>query len=130
MSCIFLQIRGDWPAICERFGFPTWGSSVRPCYRCNGVGAILYDQTAVSALGVPWRPNTDDDWEVACARCERWVSVTAAQHRELVLLLGYDKRDAGSHGLALKQSYLALGLEAGDRLEPHQALLDVGLFEK
>jgi hypothetical protein len=43
--------------------------------------------------------------------------------------LRWDKRKDGSHGRALTIDFPALGLPAGDRLEPCRALMDVGKFE-
>ena len=31
---LLLYIKADWAEMCERFGFPTWQSSTRPCLSC------------------------------------------------------------------------------------------------
>ena len=64
-------------------------------------------------------------------RCEIWVEATQDQHRRLCEpgFLSYDKRDEGARGRALLRPFPELGLEAGDRLEPHLELMDVGKFE-
>ena len=57
-----------------------------------------------------------------CQRCEYPVTVTdAAMHRRLAQQLAFDRRvrsNGGSMGLALKQDFGELHLQAGDRLEP------------
>eukprot|EP00974_Lingulodinium_polyedra_P078800 7633460-Lingulodinium_polyedra.AAC.1 len=32
---LLLYIKADWAEMCERFGYPTWQSSLRPCLCCS-----------------------------------------------------------------------------------------------
>ena len=83
---------GGGPEVCERLDFPTWGSSMRPCWCCSSFGAQLYEQIEVTSVTVPWHEHIDDDWETACARCEKCVTVADAErHKELYRRLAYDK---------------------------------------
>ena len=124
-SCL-LYLKGDWPEFCERFGYPTWASTMRPCLSCNGFGDSLYSVLGVGPLGLPWRENTDQDYEGACRRCEYHIDLTPESHSLLKGLLVYDKRKGGSHGRALLAPAPTLALLAGDRLEPSPRLPDVG----
>eukprot|EP00974_Lingulodinium_polyedra_P007855 747903-Lingulodinium_polyedra.AAC.1 len=54
--------------------------------------------------------------------------ITADRHASLKPIMQYDKRRTGSHGLALTQDFPACNLLAGDRLEPSDALQDIGDF--
>ena len=77
-------------------------------------------------LGLCWRANADADYFAACARCEITVTITAEQHPLIVQPLGYDRRQRGNRGRCLTRPIPALGLEAGDRLEPGPGLRDIG----
>ena len=127
-KCVVIQFRGDWPELCERHGFPTWQSGIRPCFCCNGCGGILYDGTQVGLDVVPWHVNTDEDFEIATARCEIWTTISRDDHLHLVGIIAYDKRKDGAQGLALTRNYPALNLLQDDRLDPFPDFLDVGRF--
>ena len=71
---VLLQRKADWPEVCERFGFPTWTSVMRPCFACLGAGWRLFSTLGVTLNAPPCRPNTDDDYWDACARCELLVT--------------------------------------------------------
>jgi hypothetical protein len=126
VRAILLWLKGDWAEHCERFGYPTNASGLRPCFCCAGSGPDLYLVAGISLLSLPWYENTDDDYEDACKRCEHSVVVSRQAHEDLRGLLVYDKRKDGSHGRALNANYGALELLAGDRLEPTPTLMDVG----
>lgn len=125
---MLLFVKGDWAELGSTVGLPIWNDSMRPCYSCNVSLAGLSTVAGVSLLEVPWRPNKEEDYFDACTRCEIRVVITAANHVEVSALLMFDKRDGGSKGLALTRPYPALGLAAGDRVEPSKELPDVGLF--
>ena len=130
LKLALIQIRVDWAELCERFGFPTWQSCTGPCPGCNAFGDQLYMIVGVSALGMPWYCNTDEDFEVAIARCEIKVNVMPAQHAELLDILQYDKKPQGGSGRCLTKDYPGLCLLKGDRLEPTEQLPDVAHFER
>jgi hypothetical protein len=123
-----LWVAGDWSEYAHTLGFPGWNDGLRPCFECNAdIASMLELAPAVTPERMPWRLNTEGDYFAACARCERWVTLDAPTHRAVVRLLMYDKRDDGSHGRALiSPGVPTLGLRAGDRLEPHEGLLDIG----
>ena len=125
--CVFLK--GDWAEFCERLGFPTWNSGLRPCFCCSASPDQFLSAAGVSLEAGPWHVNTDDDYEEACAKCEFRVSVDRPGHEMLCRLLRYDKRKDGSHGRALIQDVPNYRLLAGDRLEPCNGLRDVGEFD-
>jgi hypothetical protein len=115
--------------LCERVGFPTWASGTRPCFCRAASGEQLFD---VSGIHLEWHLNTDEEYDAACSRCEVWVEITEALRREILPLLAYDRRRHGANGRALYRvtdTLSAIGLRAGDRLEPCETLQDVGLFE-
>ena len=97
-----IHLKGDWAEFVERFGFPTWASSYRPCFCCNAFGATMYDPVGISLEDDVWRTNEDVDYDVACGRCEIWVTVqNAGAHAEMCNALQHDKRDKGARGLGL-----------------------------
>ena len=88
---------------------------------------MLVDTDNCTAQALVWRENDNEDYFRACDRCEVWVSVDAVAHRAIRSLLVYDKRQDGNRGRTLLSPGIAsLGLRAGDRLEPHLGLLDIG----
>ena len=120
-----LWIKGDWAEFCDRFGFPSHGSRMRPCFCCNVLGGlIMFDPTGISLLDVPWRPSTDEDYENAAVRCEIRVLLARHDWDIIRIILAYDKRKDGSHGLALTRNYMPLSLVAADRVEPTETMGD------
>ena len=129
-KCALLHIKGDWMEYCERLGFPTWRSSLRPCLLCATDPASMHDWRHVSPLGVPFHITSQQDYNTACSRCEIWVSADSANHGAILSRLRYDKRlQGGSKGRALTEAVPGLPLMAGDRLEPSHSLPDVGRFD-
>ena len=118
--CLLMHLKGDWAEVCHFGAFPTQASSIRPCYCCNCFSENMHDPEC------PWRINTDEDYDTACSRCEIWVDLTQAMHSTVQGLLFFDKRPQGYQGRALRNGIPALGLEAGDRLEPNESLWDIG----
>ena len=121
-----VYILGDWAEFCERLGFPTWQSSLRPCFCCSASGQHLYQTSGVSVLGAPWHVNTDADFADACKKCEIMVYLSKETHKQVCDALFYDKRRDGNRGRCLSIDIPGLGLKAGDRLEPSQSLPDIG----
>ena len=128
MRMLLLHIQGDWAEYCERMGFPTWQSGLRPCFLCAAPPYGLHHLTGLSPLGLPYHVNTDDDYHAACEKCEIKVIITAERQNLIRPLLFYDKRKQGACGRALRRAVPSLGLQAGDRLEPSHELPDVGAF--
>ena len=131
-KCALLLIKGDWMEYCERLGFPTWRSNLRPCLLCACDPGRMYHWRQVSPLCLPFHCNSQDDYDAACSRCEIWVEVTAANHGAILSRLRYDKRvQFGSKGRALVSPVPGVpALAAGDRLEPCVALPDIGAFDE
>ena len=125
-SCLWIS--GDWAEYAHTLGFPAWNDGLRPCYECNcDTGNLLSLAGECSSHALPWRENAEGEYFAACTRCEIWVEIDAAAHRAIKSLLVFDKRQEGSHGRALLPPGLPdLGLRAGDRLEPHRGLMDIG----
>lgn len=89
----------------------------------------MYDPRPYTLNGCPYHINTDEDFAVACDRCEIKVRISASGVRELKPLPKYDKRLAGTLGRSLIQAVPSLGLLVGDRLEPSKELPDVGMLD-
>jgi hypothetical protein len=127
--CI-IYVKGDLSEYCQTLGFPSWNDNCRPCLNCNAFGDSLYIAHGNSILGLRWRCNEDDDYYLACTRCEHVIVLTNAAKIQIVNVgLRYDKTSDGSRGRCLKGDIANLGLLAGDRLEPTPSLLDVADFE-
>ena len=129
-KCALVRLKGDWSEYCERFGFPTWKSILRPCFLCAADHESLHPVSGVSPMWLPFHTNTGTDYEEACDRCEIWITVTAENHSSIRARLKYDKRIQGSKGRALVEALPALGLRAGDRLEPCPQLPDICQLDK
>jgi len=128
MSCkaLLLYLKGDWAEYATTCGLPAWSDGLRPCFKCNSTKALLYICENLSEASLPWMSNGEDDWFVACDRCEIVVVVpNAVVHRTLVEHLSYDKRKQGSRGLSLTRPVDELGLKEGDRLCAGLGLEDV-----
>lgn len=128
-KAMLLHCRGDWAEFCERFGFFSSSSGLRPCFCCSAAeDDALFSPAGVSLAGAPWRTTTDEDFDRAAASCEQSVLVDSAAHTALKALLKYDQRSGGSCGLSLRSDYEPLGLIAGDRVEPTEDMPDVAEF--
>ena len=70
--------------------------------------------------------ETFEQYEAACAACEKWRSLSEAQHAEVIGLLAYDKHKSSgsSRGLSLKADFPALNLRKWDRVEAHANMPD------
>ena len=74
---MMLWNKGDWAEVCERNGYPTWGSATRPCYCCNASGEDLLSPVGLLSGDTSWESNTEDDYLVACDRCELVIATVA-----------------------------------------------------
>jgi hypothetical protein len=125
-----IYLKGDWCEFSTTLGFPSWNDGLRPCYECACCGPEMYCAYGHTIEALSWPLNGDQDYELACRRCEVTVTLNAADREFVCERLKYDKRQAGSRGRALTQSIPHLGLEADDRLEPSDTLADVGALEE
>eukprot|EP00974_Lingulodinium_polyedra_P045011 4317426-Lingulodinium_polyedra.AAC.1 len=66
--------------MCERFGFPTWQSSLRPCLCCSSPPAPrdLYKVRGLSLATPLHHVNVDADYWAAGDACEIHVRVDRA----------------------------------------------------
>jgi len=128
--CVLVHIRGDWSEYANTLGMPGWHDGLRPCYKCNCSTCTMHSWRGSERTALVWRPNEEADYDAACARCEHWVELNEASHKQVLDRLAYDRRKEGSRGRALTEDIDGLNLLAGDRLEPFDGLRDVGDFEK
>jgi hypothetical protein len=128
-KCCLVHIKGDWCEYAGTLGFPTWNDGIRPCFACPAFGDNMFETVGHTIGALAWEENADDDYEQACQRCEKRIVLNEENKNLVCSLLRFDKRSAGSKGLALTMAIPALGLEAGDRLEPSPTLPDVCALE-
>ena len=129
MKAAVIWTKGDWAEYVGTLGFPMWNDALRPCFQCPGFGQDLFNTTACTVLALRWPENGIHDYSQACERCEHTVTIPAGEVADFLGKLRYDKRSGGSRGRALAQSCPRLNLERGDRVEPSDALQDVGSIE-
>ena len=122
-ACCFVCV--DWAEVASTLGFPSWSSGMRPCFKCNGFGDLLYSLAGHNLRSLSWRPNSDDDYEQACLRCEIPVTLDARLRDIICARLKYDRRQDGARGLALVANVPEVALRSGDRLEPSPCMRDV-----
>ena len=82
-----------------------------------------------SPISFPSSLKTHEQYQEACDSAEKRVIITEELHNTVLQDLRYDNRKSGSRGRALIRAIPQLGLEAGDRLEPSDALPDVADFD-
>ena len=116
--CALLFVKGDWAEYSTTLGLANWSDAIRPCFKCNAPRQSFMDASEAGPLNFLARENREGDYRAACLRCERWVTISAAQHSTLVGLLVCDRRADGNHGRTLLRDVPKLGLLARDRLEP------------
>ena len=126
---VICRVKGDWMEFTTAFGLPPWNSGMRPCPFCNCDQENMFEVEQMNARQWPFHLNTAEDYFRACQRCEVVVAASEQDRDTLLHLLFYDKRDQGGRGRCLRHPYPKLGLDAGDRLEPSDALWDVGQLE-
>ena len=131
MKMLLLYIKADWAEMCERFGFPTWQSSMRPCLCCScPPNPEEFYKIRGLGLGTPLHHlNTDADYAQACDACERHVLVDEALAAKLKPVLRYDNRKDGPGGRVLQVDLPDQRLLAGDRVEPSVSLPDIAKLE-
>lgn len=122
-------LKGDWAEYAQTLGLPNWQDSMRPCFGCNVSPSQMYSIRGLSPVTSPWRDNLEQDYFESCSRCERFVTITAANHKRLLEVLAYDRRRGGGHGRCLTADVPEMGLAKGDRLEPSEQMPDPGQFD-
>ena len=60
-----LYIKGDWAEYASTLGYPSWASQWYPCPMCDCSLDSAYTLQGVSAVGLPWRTKTYEDYTVA-----------------------------------------------------------------
>ena len=131
-KCACIYIKGDWMEFATTMALTTWMDATRPCYECNAFGEWMYCTDDIELDGLPWALNDEDDYFLACKRCEHSVQLLGCNDVEKIMqFLKYDKRKDGAHGMALVRDLSINGVElkANDRLEPSASLTDVGALE-
>ena len=121
--------KGDWAEYVNNVGLPSWGSLGSPCFFCRCGQSELWETDGCSPVGMPFPRKDRGDYDRACAACERHVTVNSRRDlRALVARLEFDRRDAGSRGLALVEDLSVGGVDLlkGDRLEQTVSCQDVG----
>ena len=133
MSCAYcvMYVKGDWAEYAGIVGFLAWNDGVRPCFKCDCDGWNMQDLTGINPQGLgEFTETTADAYEEACRRCEKHLVMDKRTHAILCPLLESDQKRDGCRGFGLSHDpcLAALGLAAGDRLEPSNYLLDVTSF--
>ena len=132
MSTITKPVENDMAEFVTTLGFPSWGTIEHPCPLCFCTKGDWDRIAGLSPVSLPWLIKTFAAYEAACALCERWVTLaTMSLLYRVRAALEYDKRKGSkaSRGRALKTDIPELGLLAGDRLEPHPTMPDVGVID-
>ena len=123
-----VHVKGDWAEFAHSFGLPPWGSVFDPCFCCVAQRDDLQSLGDTSPVSSPFPEKTAATYDEACAACERWVYIPDV--RAKAALLGVLEYSKDFRGRAITRALPALGLEMGDRLEPSEALRDVGNVEE
>ena len=121
-----VMIKGDWMEFAATFCFPTWASIHSPCMLCDTTLALAYQLIGISVLTLPWTRRLLAWYDAACNDCEIRVDLSDTAYAKVRNSLFYDKRKAGARGRALAVDIPELGLKVGDRLEPCDAVPDIG----
>jgi hypothetical protein len=102
VRAVLLYIKGDWAEYCHTLGMPMWSDSLRCCFKCNADLDNRFNIYGItpSSCG-EFCENADEDYELACLRCETMIVIDRSTHRRLLDLLYYDKKDDGCHGLVV-----------------------------
>jgi len=124
-------MKADWAEMSERFGCPTWRSSLRPCLACASQPdpADTCKVRGLSLNSAVRHLSTDSEYADACDRRERHVRMDKALAARLRLVLRNDRRTGAAGGRCLQEDVPEHQLLKGDRLEPSRNLPDVGALE-
>jgi hypothetical protein len=124
-----IQLRGDWPAICEVLGQRTWSHKVSPCLFCTIPKNVLkssssLDNISLSSCSHPLYTHEDYVRDVARARIDVDIH-TEADRSVIVQHLEYNKDGLGR---VLTADLVRFRLSAGDRLIPSSSCPDTESF--
>eukprot|EP00959_Pyramimonas_sp_CCMP1952_P389222 8155437-Pyramimonas_sp.AAC.1 len=127
--CMLLYLKGDWSEFAKTFGLGSWGRLMNPCPLCFTDKANMHEGYGSMCTDcLLFQNKTALDYERSCQKCEKRVSIDSEERRlRVVRALVYykSKRGKGNHGRALKHDLVDLGLQNGDRLEPHQGMVNI-----
>jgi len=120
VRCVVMYVKGDWAEFSKSMGLAGWGNTWQPCPICpvqkDAMHACLTCRVSEDGLQMPDRRPAD--YEVACGKCEKTVTVTnVAMRNEIWAALEAREKE----GLVLKSN--VHGLAAGDRLECSRELM-------
>jgi hypothetical protein len=87
-----ILIKGDWAEFTLTFGFPTWASAQSPCMFCTCTRETMYTIDGLTVGTFPHGLKTDEAYGAACQKCERWITISREEHKQIVESLAYDKR--------------------------------------
>ncbi len=124
-----LWLKGDMIEYGGTLGFASFSTKCFPCIFCKTTEDHEFDVRGLSPVSFPAPLVTQDDYRRACEACEKHVVLDRGARASVAQLLRYDKRERGGRGRVLVVDMPALGLRAGDRLEPSAGCPDVGRFE-
>ena len=131
-----LHLKADLAELGATFGFPTTATIAHPCMLCNCNHANMTQLEGWDAVESPHRIYSWEDYLAACTACEHYRVISQGQHRDLCLLLEWEKRKrlhvAGrpvtNLGLSLIEAYPALRLAKYDRVEPWGGMQNIDDF--
>ena len=122
-----IQLRGDWPAICEMVGHRTWSRGTFPCVFCDAPKSELSEFNNAGLATSPWSGFGREEYEHELAlRTVRITVNTVEQRSEIFRNLCYKQKGLGR---CLTRGLPEHGLQAGDRLEASPELPNAAAFE-
>ena len=74
------HVKGDWVEYAGTFGLKGWADLLYPCFKCHATQANWHDDEDLTVLEAPWEDATDDDYNLACSRCEHVKTLTRCQY--------------------------------------------------
>ena len=126
------NLDGDWMESVHSLGFKSPTSNYHACPYCHTTKHIMHNHYGDARPGrCPWQLKEAASYNAACLSCEIVVVVmTQAERREIIVQGELDyKKGQGHRGRELQCDVPSFGLQAGDRLEPSESLVDIGEFE-
>jgi hypothetical protein len=127
-----IQIRGDWPALCEWFACRTWSHTEHPCMFCIIPKKDLATSSYCSGVSIDCSPYDacDAGSHIAEVRAHSIEVLIATPDVQKVV---FAQLRYGSHrsnkGRFLACDIPSLNLKAGDRLEPSVGLRNIAELE-
>eukprot|EP00971_Amphidinium_carterae_P352697 6492706-Amphidinium_carterae.2 len=124
-----IQIRADWAEVSHTLGVCSWADLTDPCFLCSLPHAQLYSNIGDRLWHVPLKSGAT--YHRACSLCEHCFEAGLETHADTIEpLLHTDLRKDGARGRALRDGVPALGLKAGDRVEPTSRMMDYATWEE